>query len=102
VGGLLGKGITIFNHKNKTQSRLNEPLLNNNNAISITGSENIIWISGLEGVVRANLQNNKYTYANFTDTAGIGNKYVYDIFSDSKKRVWFATDGGGISILDRQ
>jgi ligand-binding sensor domain-containing protein len=51
-------------------------------------------------VVRANLQNNNYSYTNFTDTSGIGNKYVYDIFCDSKKRVWFATDGDGISILD--
>jgi len=98
--GSLGKGITIFNHKNKIQYRPNESLLDSNNAISITGNDNIIWISGLEGVVRANLQNNQYTYTNFTDTAGIGNKYVYDIFSDNKKRVWFATDGGGISVLD--
>ena len=98
--GSLGKGITIFNHEKKTQRKLTEPLLANNNTITITGGGNIIWISGLEGVVRVNIEGDKYTYTNFTDTAGIGNKYVYNILCDNKKRVWFATDGDGISMLD--
>jgi len=98
--GSLGKGITVFNHKTKTQLRLNDSLLINNNTITITGDSNIIWISGLEGVVRATQQDNKYTFANLTDTSGIGNKYVYDILCDKKKRIWFATDGEGISILN--
>jgi ligand-binding sensor domain-containing protein len=98
--GSLGKGITVFNHKNKIQQHLKEPLLVNSNTITISGDGNTMWISGLEGVVRVNFQYNKYVYTNFTDTAGIGNKYVYNILCDSKKRVWFATDGEGISMLD--
>lgn len=98
--GSLGKGITIFNHERKIQQKLNEPLLYNSNTIAISGGGNIIWISGLEGVVRARLEGDKYTYTNFTDTAGIGSKYVYNILCDNEKRVWFGTDGDGISVLD--
>jgi ligand-binding sensor domain-containing protein len=98
--GSLGNGITVFNYEKRTQYKLNDSLLATNNTISITGDENYIWISGLEGVVRAQLNNGKYTFTNFTDTAGIGNKYVYDILCDRKKRVWFATDGDGISVLN--
>lgn len=98
--GSLGKGIAVFNHTKKTQYKLNDSLLSTNNTISITGDGDYIWISGLEGVVRAKINGDKYSFTNFTDTAGIGNKYVYDIFCDRKKRVWFATDGEGISVLN--
>ncbi len=98
--GSLGKGITVFNHKTKTQERLNEPLLANNNTITITGDGDAIWISGLEGVVTAKPEGNKYLFTNLTDTAGIGNKYVYDILCGRQKRIWFATDGEGISMLE--
>ncbi len=98
--GSLGKGIEIFNHETKTLHKLDEPLLVNSNTITITGGEDAIWISGLEGVVRIKPDGDKYTYTNFTDTTGIGNKYVYNILCDNSKRVWFATDGDGISMLD--
>ncbi|MGZ6520031.1 MAG: ligand-binding sensor domain-containing protein, partial [Bacteroidia bacterium] len=98
--GSLGKGITIFNHEKKTQFKPSEPLLRDNNIISITGGDNYVWISGLEGVVRAKPEGNKYSFINFQDTSGIGNKYVYDILCDKQKRVWFATDGEGISVLN--
>lgn len=98
--GSLGKGITIFNHQTNKKQKLNEPLLANSNTICIAGDENIIWISGLEGIVRAKLEYGRYDFTSFNDTAGIGNKYVYNILCDSKKRVWFATDGEGISMLD--
>ncbi len=97
--GSLGKGIAVFNHEKKTLQKLSEPLLVNSNTISITGGGDFIWISGLEGVVRIKTKDN-YTYTNFTDTTGIGNKYVYNILCDNYKRVWFATDGDGISMLD--
>jgi len=98
--GSLGKGITVFNYEKGTQYKLNDSLLATNNTISITGEDNFIWIAGLEGVIRAKLNGDKYSFTNFTDTAGVGNKYVYDILCDRKKRVWFATDGEGISVLN--
>jgi ligand-binding sensor domain-containing protein len=98
--GSLGKGITVFNHERKTQRRLQDSSLINSNIISIAGKGNVIWISSLEGVVQATIANDKIKYVDYTDTAGIGNKYVYNILTDSKSRVWFATDGEGISVLD--
>ena len=74
----------------------------NSNTIAITGGADITWISGLEGVVRVQSRSDKHSYTNFTDTTGIGNKYVYNILCDSKQRVWFATDGEGISELDNE
>ncbi|HYK46340.1 MAG TPA: two-component regulator propeller domain-containing protein [Parafilimonas sp.] len=99
--GSLGKGITVFNHAKKTQSVLQDPFLRNSNIISISGKGNIVWITALEGVVQATISDDHISYVNYTDTAGIGNKYVYHIFPDSKNRVWFATDGDGVSVLDQ-
>jgi uncharacterized membrane-anchored protein YhcB (DUF1043 family) len=97
--GSLGKGITVFNHEKGTQRMLTDTPLINSNIISITGKKNVIWISSLEGVVQVRITGNKLKYINYTDTAGIGNKYIYNILCDSKNRVWFATDGEGISLL---
>lgn len=39
-------------------------------------------------------------FKNYSGQNVINNDYVYSIFVDSKKRVWFGTDGKGISCLD--
>jgi hypothetical protein len=30
----------------------------------------------------------------------LGNNFIYSVFADSKKRIWFATDGKGISVRE--
>jgi streptogramin lyase len=40
----------------------------------------------------------KYNFASFN--SNIGSNYIYNVFKDSKNRIWFATDGKGITVLD--
>lgn len=99
--GTLGNGVVIFNELTGMQHVIKEnPLLVNSNVISITGKDDNVWIASLEGVVKATVINSKISYINYTDTSIIGSKYVYHIFTDSKNRVWFATDGNGLILLD--
>lgn len=99
--GTMGKGLVLLNPITGFSTRIFDSFLTKQaNIIHITGLKNIIWISALEGVVKAEFKNKGYTYTDYTDTAGIGNKYVYDIFTDSKGRTWFGTDGNGIYLLE--
>lgn len=42
----------------------------------------------------------KIKYTNYSKNDGLGSDYIYDILIDSKKRVWFATDGAGVAVYD--
>lgn len=76
----------------------------NNNVLSIAGSENEVWLATLGGVSQCNadVHNSKaISFRNYTSESGLGSNYIYKIFVDSRKRVWFATDGKGVSVMDK-
>ncbi len=77
--------------------------LANNSVLSVNGDGEFIWIATLGGVSRCNLLKNKVmnpTFENFREDQGIRSNYVYQVLIDSKKRVWFATDGDGLQKLE--
>lgn len=93
--GTLGDGIYIFNEKNGSVKRLQNPLVKDKiNITSIAGFDDQIWIASFEGIIKINTQSAAYT---ITQIQAAANKYVYQIFIDSKKRLWLATDGDGIA-----
>ena len=105
--GTMGKGIVIIDPLSGKNRYLTEDnLLVNGSVLSITGKGEELWISSLGGAVHCNLGNeNKnifksYTFINFKNVTSIGSNYIYSIFIDSKNRVWFATDGRGITVYD--
>ncbi len=98
--GSLGNGITLFDPVSISQKPLSYPPLKNSNIISISGKANGIWVSALEGVFHAEAHKNQYQFTSLSDTAGVGQRYVYDIYTDKVNRTWFATDGRGISLLE--
>jgi ligand-binding sensor domain-containing protein len=76
----------------------------NNNVISIAGRDNEIWFATLGGVSQCVLPDKpggKTEFRNYTSENGLGSNYIYKIFIDSKDRIWFATDGKGVSVLDK-
>jgi ligand-binding sensor domain-containing protein len=78
--------------------------LANNSVLSVNGNGEFIWIATLGGVSRCNLLRNKEmkpTFENFRGKNGIRSNYVYQVLIDSKKRVWFATDGDGLQKLEQ-
>jgi ligand-binding sensor domain-containing protein len=80
--------------------------LTNGNILSIAGKGNEIWLATLGGAYRCTLKGNtdldevNISFENFSQYNGPGNNYIYKVFIDSKRRVWFGTDGKGISVYE--
>lgn len=105
--GTMGEGLFRMNTLTGKWRRINEnPIAYYGNILSIAGKEDQVWISTLNGVARFNLNVNNYElakridYTNYSKKDGLGSDYIYHILIDSKKRVWFATDGAGVAVFD--
>ena len=82
--------------------------LKNANIVSIQGRDNKIWLATLGGVAECTINEAvnspgslTYTFKSFSGSNSPGEIFVYDVFVDSKNRVWFGTDGKGLSCLDK-
>lgn len=73
--------------------------LANNNVISITGKNDFILFSTLGGGVSSlNIESLEFTKT-YSIENGLSSNYIYSSFIDSKDKLWFGTDGGGVSCL---
>ncbi len=105
--GTMGKGVIILDPlTGKSRNLTEDNLLVNGSVLSINGKSDQVWISGLEGAVLCKLTdankdiNTPYRFTNYSKVSGIGSNYIYSTMVDSKNRVWFATDGKGVSVFD--
>lgn len=106
--GTMGRGIILLDPKTGQSRNLSEnPLLQNASILAITGRGNTVCAGGLEGVAMIfNIaEKNKsiaeqYSFTNYNDIENVGNNYIYNIYKDSRGRVWFGTDGKGITVLE--
>ncbi len=97
--GTMGMGIYILNTATNAVQHMNElPGNESMSILSITGRNNNIWISSLQGIYHTTLKK-PFAFQNLTELSGIGINYIYHIYEDSKGRVWFATDGKGLAML---
>lgn len=73
------------------------------NILSITGTASALWVAGLNGVRELSYPDEtgglsiRHTHNKNT---GIGSDYIYQLYADSKGRVWMATDGAGVCMYD--
>lgn len=81
----------------------NEGLINSN-VLSIDGYGNEIWFATLGGVSRCvindSLFNRNIKFESYNEQNGLGNNFIYKVFVDSKNRVWFGTDGKGVTCYE--
>lgn len=104
--GTFGDGVFIFNKKTQKVRRLSEADgLTNGSILSVNGMDNRIWLATLGGVTEIEIHDNPITannlqLKNFNHADGLGTNFIYKVFIDSKERLWFATDGKGISVLE--
>jgi ligand-binding sensor domain-containing protein len=104
--GTMGKGLYILNPFNFQQRLFTEnSVFSNSSILSLNGRGNTIYVSSLQGtmVVELSPENvdieKPYHYINYDNTS-TGTNYIYNIFKDSKNRIWFATDGNGLTMLE--
>lgn len=105
--GTMGEGLFRMNTLTGKCRRINEdPIAYYGNILSIAGKDEQVWISTLNGVARFNLNENNYdlaekiSFINYNKKDGLGSDYIYHILIDSKNRIWFATDGAGVTVFD--
>ena len=106
--GTMGKGIYVINpHTLQSRNITDVPEFINASVLSITGHQNHIWIAGLQGILLGTVSTNsltnktEYQFRNLKDSSGIGTTYIYHILEDSKERIWFATDGRGLAMMEK-
>jgi len=76
----------------------------NASVLSIDGYGKEIWFATLGGVSKCDLQDSlmdsPVVFTSYNEQHGLGNNFVYKVFVDSKNRVWFGTDGKGITSYE--
>jgi ligand-binding sensor domain-containing protein len=80
--------------------------LANDNVLSVSGDMVNVWIATLGGVTCCNIQMDISTrddliFQNFTHESGLHSNYLYQVYIDTKGRVWFATDGNGLKVFEQ-
>jgi ligand-binding sensor domain-containing protein len=100
--GTMGKGVFLLDPTTGSYRPLQQlPGPANRSILFIGGKGNEVFISSLEGPLLATLLpgKNQYGFSDYGSIATIGSSYVYNIFKDSKGRVWFASFGKGLTML---
>jgi len=97
--GLYGEGVLRINPRGTSVKYLNKEL-RNGNVLSITGRGNVVWLATLGGGTQIKFSGEQLEVKNYGQPEGLISDYIYQIFVDSKNRVWFATDGEGAGMLD--
>lgn len=98
--GTMDHGLIKFNQSNKQFSSVTSSILPAWNILSVSGLNNQIWISSLEGVFKLTTnQGNITSVENITATKKLSSHYVYDILPVAENDIWFATDGDGLGRL---
>ena len=103
--GTFGTGLLRLNPETRSLTRYSaSDGLSNDNILSITGVDSEIWFATLGGASRCILEgkssNARLRFEEFGEASGLGNNFIYSVFAGSKKRIWFATDGKGITVRE--
>jgi len=105
--GTFGSGLFCIDPGSKRIKLFSESQgLSNENILSITGKGNQIWLATLGGAYSFTITgdplaaSSNIKFINYGEQHFPGNNYIYSVFIDSRNRVWFGTDGKGISVLE--
>ena len=98
--GLYGEGVLRIDPRTGKIKHLFKEL-RNGNILSITGDDNTVWLGTLGGVSKIDLAENEVlTITNFSRADGLASDFIYQVYVEGN-RVWFATDGKGVAMMNR-
>lgn len=104
--GTFGKGVILINTDTGKSRRLQEKDgLPNGSILSIDGTDDLIWLATLGGVVELHCQNDPMNEVDFklkmlNYESALGTNFIYKVFVDRAGRTWFGTDGKGVAVLE--
>ncbi|MEM9023373.1 MAG: SpoIIE family protein phosphatase, partial [Bacteroidota bacterium] len=98
--GTFGNGLIWLNPESG-ETKLYRDELGNGNILGLTGKEDQIWLATLGGATQISISEDGLKAArNYMASDGLNTNYIYQVFIDSKDRVWFGTDGNGIGLME--
>ena len=101
--GTFGKGLFRYSH-NKLTPITNIKEIIDGHILSVAAIRDHIWIASLNGVEEAVLDSSAgnilQLFKHHNKLSGTGSDYVYQLYPDRKGRMWLATDGGGVCMID--
>jgi ligand-binding sensor domain-containing protein len=97
--GFYGEGALRINPRSRKIRHLSRELANGN-ILSITGRGTEVWLGTLGGASRIELAGEELSVKNYSSADGLVSDYIYQVFIDKDGRVWFATDGKGVAMMD--
>ncbi len=97
--GSYGQGALRINTKSYTTTSFYKEL-RNGNVLGITGKDDVVWLATLGGVTQITA-GPRLEFKNIGSAEGLATDYIYQVFIDSKERIWLATDGKGADMIDK-
>src|SRR5579859_3063736 len=85
--GLYGEGVLRLHPKTYAIKSFNKEL-RNGSVLNISGKGNSIWLATLGGASEIRMDKN-FAVKNYSTSDGLATDYIYQVFTDSKERVWF-------------
>lgn len=104
--GTFGTGLFLFQpDRGKWRKYQDQNELLDGNIFSMARSNSHMWLGTLGGAVEFNVSKNildggELPFNLYNHQKGIGADFIFKIFIDSRGRVWFGTDGKGITKLE--
>ncbi len=105
--GTYGNGLIILSSQNKKNVIINSQNkeLSNDNVSNVYFADNeTVYISTLGGGLikaKVNPETNEFKVEKtYTETEGLGSNYVYAAITDNNGKLYIATDGGGLQVLE--
>ena len=104
--GTFNYGVFRIDPESGRYSRITEKEgLINNNVLGISFHNDTLWLATLGGATELILSQDATTVyssvRSFNKENGLVSNYIYSVYEDNRDRIWFATDGDGISVLEK-
>ena len=103
--GTLDNGLYIYHAASGKIKHVSPDILGGSTIMSMASSKQELWIATLQGVIsypaeKNILLDNNIDFNLVSDPWQSNLHFVFQVFVDSKERVWFATDGNGVYSMD--
>lgn len=98
--GTFGEG--LWHYSNGGLQEVNDiESLKDGNILSVTTYDHRLWVASLNGVDELDVDGDHMRLKKHHNKAnGVGSDYVYQLYNDKKGKLWFATDGAGVTMYD--